>query len=67
MHARVCQLQADLDRLDSSDLVPRRGLISNRERRGGGLSLREFANIHSRWAVDLTRPLVNELPREGQG
>ena len=65
MHTRVCQLQADLDRLDSSDLVTRRGLISNRERRGGGLSLKESVDIHSRWAVDLTRPSVNGLPREG--
>jgi len=29
MHTMVCQLQVDLDHLDSSDLVTHQGLISN--------------------------------------
>jgi len=48
MLARVCQLQADLDHLDSSDLDPAGGWSTIKERGGGGLSLRESADIHSR-------------------
>jgi len=65
MHTRVCQLQVDLDHLDSLDLVTHWGLISKGQCRGGDTVLKKSVNIHSHWAVDLTCLSVNGPLEEG--